>query len=160
MATNSGLFVSTMRDALDTTGLGVDYLLTTHKLALFNSTAYAAITYNEDPARYGTAPFAANECYGTNWAQGGVLLSAAATGGTSTAPTFVVSSGSLVYDMADVNVASVTVANARGVLLYADALTNKEALLFVDFGATYSAGDGAFNIKWGVGGVFAIDLTA
>lgn len=160
MATASGLFVTTMRDALDTSGLAIDYLATTHKLALFNATAFAAITYNEDPARYGVAPFVANEVYGTNWPQGGVALSAAASGGTSTSPTFVGSGGALVYDMSDVNVSSVNVSNARGALLYADALTNNEAMLFVNFGADYSAaGTGSFNIIWGSGGVFSLDLT-
>lgn len=155
--TVSGLFVANWIDILDATQLAIDLSLTTHKIALFSN----SITPNfSSDTGYGAAPYNANEVSGTGWAAGGIALSAAASGGTSTSPTLTESpTGSMMYDMGDVSVASTTLTNARCSLLYANALAGKNAYVLVNFGADYSTVAGTFGIQWAATGVFAIDLT-
>lgn len=153
--TASGLYVATFVDVLDATQLAIDTSLATHKLALFSNSITPNFTTD---TAYGVSPYDANEVSGTGWASGGVALSAAASGGGSTSPTTTASSGSLVYDMGDVAVSGTTLTNARGVLLYADALAGNNAIVLVNFGADYSTNNGIFGITWG-SSVFAIDLT-
>jgi hypothetical protein len=98
---------------------------------------------------------------GTGWASGGVALSAAAAGGTSTAPTNTESpTGSQMYDMGDVSVASTTLTSAVAARIYADALAGDNLIVLVYFGGTaYSTVNGTFGIQWAATGVFAIDWT-
>lgn len=155
--TASGLFVATWVDVVDATQLAIDLSLATHRIALFNNTLTP--NFSTDTA-YGVAPYNANEVSGTGWAAGGVALSAAAAGGTSTSPTVTESpAGTLMYDMGDVSVASTTLTNARGALIYADALAGNNAIVLINFGADYSTSNGTWGIQWASGGVFTIDLT-
>ena len=142
----SGLFVATLQDVLDTTQLALDLDLETHKGALFSNSITP--NYTTDTA-YGSAPYNANEVTGTNWASGGVALTGT---GLSAA------SGVLTFDATDVSVATTTLTNARGYLLYADALAGNNAILLVDFGADYSTVAGTFAIVWNASGIFTIDL--
>lgn len=152
MTMASGLYVANFIDILDATQLAIDLSLTTHKLALYNDTKTP--NFSSD-----TAYSATNEVSGTGWAAGGVTLATAAAGGTSTAPTLTNSSGTMVYDMTnDVSVASTTLTNARGVMLYADALAGDNAIVMVNFGADFSTVAGTFGIQWNASGVFTIDL--
>lgn len=145
--TASGLFVATFVDVLDTTQLALDLDLETHKGALFNNSVTPNFT--SDTA-YGVAPWNANEVTGTNWPSGGVAL---------TGTTFLASSGTAVFDATDVSVAATTLTNARGYLLYADALAGNNAILLVDFQADYSTVNGTFAITWAAGGIAILDLT-
>lgn len=155
--TVSGLFVANWIDIVDATQLAIDLSLATHKLALFSNTITP--NFSTDTA-YAVAPYNANEISGTGWASGGVALSAAAAGATSTSPTVTESpTGSLMYDMGDVSVASTTLTNARCGLLYADVLSGNNAIVLINFGADYSTVSGTFGIVWAATGVFAIDLT-
>lgn len=154
--TVSGIYVQNVVDVFDATQLAIDLSLTTHKIALLNNTATPAfdtdVTWNST-----------NEVSGTGWASGGIALSAAAAGGTSTAPTNTISpAGSFMYDMGDISVASTTLTNARAARIYADALTTPTAdalIVLVNFGADFSTTAGTFGIQWAATGVFAIDLT-
>lgn len=152
----SGIPVQNIIDVLDASQLAIDLSLATHRIALINNSA----TPNFDTI---TSWNSTNEVAGTGWASGGILLSAAAAGGTSTAPTVTVSpTGSLMYDMNDISVAGTTLASARACQIYADALTTPTAdpvFVFVNFGADYSTTAGTFGIQWSALGVFAIDLT-
>lgn len=151
--TVSGLYVANFIDILDATQLAIDLSLTTHKLALYNNTKTP--NYSTDVGYSAT-----NEVSGTGWAAGGVALSAAAAGATSTSPTTTESpTGTLMYDMGDVSVASTTLTNARGVMLYADALAADNAIVLVNFGSDFSTVAGTFGIQWAAGGVFNLDLT-
>jgi hypothetical protein len=154
--TVSGLYVQNFIDELDATNVGLDFSVTTHRLSLLSNAA----TPNFDTDITWTS---ANEVVGTNWATPGVLLSAAAAGGTSTAPTVTVSpTGTLMYDMNDVAVSTTTITNARAVRLYADALTTPTAdalLLLINFGADFSTVAGTFGIQFAATGVVALDLT-
>jgi hypothetical protein len=154
--TVSGLYVQNFIDELDATNVGLDLSVTTHRLSLLSNTA----TPNFDTDVIWNTT---NEVVGTNWATPGVLLSAAAAGGTSTAPTVTVSpTGTLMYDMNDVAVSTTTITNARAVRLYADALTTPTAdalLLLINFGADFSTVAGTFGIQFAATGVFALDLT-
>jgi hypothetical protein len=152
----SGLPVQNWIDTLDASQLALDLSLATHRIALISDSA----TPNFDTL---TSWNSTNEVAGTGWASGGVLLSAAAAGATSTAPTLTISpTGSMMYDMNDISVASTTLTNAKAAQLYADALTTPTAdpvFCFVNFGANYSTVAGTFGIQWSALGVFAIDLT-
>jgi hypothetical protein len=154
--TASGLYVQNFIDELDATNVGLDLSVATHRLSLISNVA----TPNFDTDVIWSAT---NEVVGTGWATPGVLLSVAAAGGTSTAPTVTVSpTGTLMYDMNDIAVAATTITNARGVRLYADALTTPTAdalLLLINFGADFSTNNGTFGIQFAGTGVFALDLT-
>lgn len=167
---SSGLYVTTIIDLLNTTTLTGNtagtgpYLLTTSKIALHSN----SLTQGTAPINYSatTVTWAnTNEVSGTGWAAGGKTLSTAAAGGTSTAPTFTESpTGSVMYDMADVDAATTTLTSVRGCIIYADALTAPTALIdamlvAVTFGADFSTVAGTFHITWDTLGVFAIDVT-
>lgn len=152
--TVSGLYVANWIDIVDATQLAVDLSLTTHKIYLTN---------NSDTPNYSsnTAYSATNEVSGTGWAAGGVALSAAATGATSTAPTITESpTGTLMYDMGDIAVSGTTLTNAYGAKIYADALAGDNLIVGIYFGGTgYSTVNGIFGITWSALGCFTIDLT-
>jgi hypothetical protein len=145
--TASGLYVATFVDVLDTTQLALDLDLETHKGALFSNSITPNFT--SDTA-FGVSPYDANEVTGTNWAAGGVAL---------TGTTFTGASGTATFDATDVSVASTTLTNARGYLLYADALAGNNAIVLVNFGADYSTSNGTFAITWNASGIFTVDLT-
>jgi len=151
--TVSGLYVANFIDIVDATQLAIDLSLTTHKIALYNNTKTP--NFSTDVGYSAT-----NEVSGTGWAAGGVALSAAAAGATSTAPTVTESpTGTLMYDMNDVSVASTTLTNARGMLIYADALAGDNGIVLVNFGADFSTMAGTFGVQFASGGVLNVDLT-
>jgi len=151
--TLSGLYVANWIDILDATQLAIDLSLTTHKLALYNNTKTP--NFSTDVSYSAT-----NEVSGTGWAAGGVALSAAASGGGSTAPTLTESpTGTMMYDMNDVAVSGTTLTNAHGLTLYAAALAGTNLIVAVTFGADFSTNNGIFGIQWAATGVFTIDLT-
>jgi hypothetical protein len=151
--TVSGLYVTNMIDVFDATQLAIDLSLTSHRFALYNNT----LTPNfSTDASYS----ATNEVSGTGWAAGGVALSVAAAGGTSTAPTLTESpAGTMMYDMGDVSVSGTTLTNARGTILYADALAGNNLIVGINFGADYSTVAGTFGIQWAAAGVLTVDWT-
>lgn len=142
--TASGLYVLTFIDVFDTTQLAIDLDLETHKIALYNNTETPNFSTE-------TAYAVTNEVTGTNWAAGGVLLT---TTTVSESP-----AGSLMFDAADVSVASTTLTAARGAKIYADALVGNNLIVGINFGADFSTNNGTFGIQWAAAGVFAIDLT-
>lgn len=151
--TVSGLYVANMIDVFDATQLAIDLSLTTHKIALLSNSATP--NFSTDVSWTNT-----NEVSGTGWVTGGIALSAAAAGGTSTSPTNTESpTGSQMYDMADISVASTTLTNARAARIYADALAADNLIVLIDFDADYSTVNGTFGIQWASTGVFAIDWT-
>jgi hypothetical protein len=151
--TASGLYVANFIDMFDGTQLAFDFSLATHKLALLSNSATP--NFSSDTGWANT-----NEVTGTGWVTGGIALSALASGGTSTSPTVTESpTGTLMYDMNDVSVASTTITSARAARLYADALASDPLILLVNFGADYSTSNGTFAIAWASGGVMNIDLT-
>lgn len=146
--TASGLYYSTFADVLDTTQLALDLDLETHKLAHFSNTITP--NFSTDTA-YGVAPYNANEVTGTNWPAGGVVI----TGTTvSEDPT-----GTLKWDGTDISVSTVTVTNARGGLVYADALAGNNAISGHNYGADYSSTAGTFQVLWPATGIWYVDLT-
>lgn len=165
--TNSGLYVHTFREimrATTLTGGQVDFRLATYKIALHSN----SLTQGTAPINYSSATpnwANTNEVSGTGWAAGGVALSAAASGATSTSPTMDEgTTGSLRYNMSAVAVSGTTLTNARGCIIYADPVTAPSdmvdaMLVAVTFGADYSTNSGIFGITWSGTGVFEIDLT-
>lgn len=164
--TVSGWFTNNMISHLSDvaqTGGTLSLLVTTNKLALFTNTITPDFDAALASARYGGGQYAANEVSGTGWAAAGVLVSAAATGATSLAPTLTVSpAGSVMWDANDVSVASTTLTNARCLLWYADAVTAPNAdpaHILINFGADYSTVAGTFGIQWAATGISALDIT-
>ncbi len=145
--TASGIFVATFVDKFDTTQLAIDLDLETHKGALFSNSITPNFTAD---TAFGVSPYDANEVTGTNWAAGGVTL---------TGTTFTGASGTAAFDATDISVASTTLTNARGYLLYADVLSGNNAVVLVNFGADYSTNNGTFAITWNAAGIFTVDLT-
>lgn len=165
--TASGWFTSNYKkwwvnEAQTGTG-GLDLTLTTWKLALFDNTITPDFDATAANARFGAGVFASGEVFGTGWATGGVLVSAAAAGATSLAPTVTVSpAGSLMWDATDVSVASTTLTNARCLLWYADPITAPNAdpaIILVNFGSSFSTVNGTFGIQWSATGISANDIT-
>lgn len=154
MAIASGWYNQNLLDTLDATQEALDLTIVTHKIVLYNNTRTPAF----DSVQSYTVT---NEVSGTGWAAGGVLLSAAAAGGTSTAPTLTISPATvMMWDMGDISVASTTLVNARGCDFYADALTTPTAdpmILEVSFGADFSTTNGTFGIQWAATGVGTVD---
>ena len=145
--TAQGLFGLTFMDAWDTTQLALDLDLETHKGALFTDTV--APNFDTDTA-YGVSPYDANETSGGSWSAGGIAL-------TGTALT--VAAGTMKYDATDVSVATSTVTNAMGYLLYADALGGNNAILLVDFETAVTTSSGTLQITWDAAGIFTWDYT-
>jgi hypothetical protein len=151
--TVSGLYVANWVDIVDATQLAIDLSLTTHKIFLISNAATP--NFSTD-----TAYSATNEVSGTGWAAGGVALSAAAAGASSTAPTVTESpTGSLMWDMNDIAVSGTTLTNARAAQVYANALAGKNSIVLINFAADFSTNNGTFGITWPSTGLFAIDLT-
>lgn len=146
MTMASGLYLPTMRDALDTTGLAVDYLLDSHKIALVTN------TYTPDFDTHDFFADVTNEISGTNYTAGGKVI-------TGLTPTFALgSAGQLKYDLTtDQSWASASF-TARGAVWYADALASDPLLFAQTFGSDFTATNGTFTIQLASGGAFYIDL--
>lgn len=146
--TVSGLYVGTIVDIFDVTQLAADLdSETMWKMGLFNN----SITPNFDTdTSYAVAPYNANEVTGTNWAAGGIA---------TTSTTFLGSSGTASWSVANVSVATTTISGARCSLHYADSLSPKRALVLVNFGADYATVAGTFAITWTGSTVFSVDVT-
>jgi len=140
--TKSGLYALAFRDALDTSNLAVDFLLTTHKIALYDNTITPAF---ESEVGYATT----GEVTGTGYTAGGQVV---------VSPTFAVAGATavLTYDLGDQIWASPTSVTARGAKLYADALGTNDLLVGVNFGSDFTSTAGTFTIQWAAGGVFTI----
>jgi hypothetical protein len=155
MAFASGLYVVNFIDSLDATQLALDLSLTSHKIALYNNTKTPDFSAD-------TGYSSTNEVSGTGWAAGGVALSAAASGASSVAPTFTDNgsgTGVAKYTFTNaVSVSGTTLTNARGMIIYADALAGDNNLVAVSFGADYSTVSGIFGITPHANGIFTIDF--
>lgn len=149
--TASGLFLTTWIDILDTTQLGIDLDLETHKVAMFKNT----ITPNfSTDTSFAVSPYTTPgdpEVSGTGYSAGGKLLTGTAV---SESPT-----GTLMWDATDTEWTTSTITNARCALIHADGLSPKRAICLINFGADYSTSSGTFTIQWAAGGIFSIDLT-
>lgn len=151
--TVSGLFLPTWIDVLDPTQLALDLTATNHRFALLSNLATPNFSS-------GTSWSTTNEVTGTGWASGGILLSAAAAGATSTAPTLTESpTGSIMWDMNDIAVSGTTLSGVRAGQFYADALTGDPLIALINFGADYATNNGVFGVQWAATGVVALDVT-
>lgn len=145
---SSGLIVLSWIDFLDASQTAINLDLETHKGALFSN----AIANNlQTDTAYGAAPYNANEVNDAgNWPAGGVAL---------VGTTFTNDAGSGKFAATNVSVANTTLTNARGYLLYADALASNDGIVLINFAGDYSTVAGTFGITWDATGVFYIDFT-
>ena len=169
--TKSGIYVHTMRELFrgtTLTGGQLNLTLATYKIALHNSSC----TDGSSPVNFSTATPSwvnTNEVSGTGWAAGGILLSAAASGGGSVTPTCDEgTAGSLRYNWTSaLSVANTTLntgGGPYGCIIYADPVTSPAdmadaMLLCICFGAAYPTNNGTFSITPSGTGLFEIDLT-
>ena len=145
--TVSGLYVSNIVDAFDTTQLALDFDLETHKLALYLDALVPDFTSD---VSYSVT----SEASGTGYTAGGELL-------TTTVFTEAVT-GSAVYDADDGSWTSSTIADAMAAIGYADALGGNNLIWLSDFVTAVSTTSGTLTVQWtapGSGGIFNFDLT-
>jgi hypothetical protein len=149
---NSYVVSASIRDALGgTVALALAAGNANKKIALYDNTVVPSI--DTSPQSYSVAPWNTGEVTGTAWAAGGVALSLTALGIS------LVSGVGVMFDAVDVSVASTTVSNAFGCLIYDNVLAPKAAVVAVYFGGTgYSTNNGTFGITWDANGVFRITL--
>lgn len=160
--TAGGLYIDTFVRQLKQqswTGTGgLDHTLATWKVALFSDSLTP--NFSATSPSFSTT----NEVSGTGWASGGVLLSAAAAGGTSVVPTLAEgTTGSVRYDWTnDLSVASTTLTNAMCAIIYADPITAPYAdplIVLMDFVTAASTSNGTFGISPAATGIYEIDGT-
>ena len=145
--TASGLYVSNVIDAFDTTQLALDFDLETHKLALYLDALVPNFTTETDYS-------ATSEASGTGYTAGGNVL-------TTTVFTEAVT-GSAVFDGDDGSWTSSTIADAMAAVLYADALAQNNLIVLSDFVTAVSTTSGTLTVQWAAaasGGIFNFDLT-
>jgi hypothetical protein len=159
--TESGIYYQLLRDTLKSSGnIVAGWDATTNKIALYSNSDTPG--FQDDPATFSST----NEVFGTGWATGGVLVSAAGAGSTSLAPAFSIvgtaPTTTLKFDYTtDLSVASTTLANARGCKMYRDALSPKALVVAIWFGGSdYSTSAGTFAITFSPSGVIIVTLAA
>lgn len=119
---------------------------TQHKGALFTSSLTP--DFNAASPYFGSAPYTSNQNTGTGYTAGGTVL---------TSTSLAAASGLLTFDAADLSWASSTITAARGLVIYADGLTNKDVEAVLDFGGDYSTSNGTFAITFNAAGIWYID---
>jgi hypothetical protein len=158
--TQSGLYLKTFADSLKVTN-STPYTVVTAaslKIALFDNT-HTPVFYSDQA--FAAAPFTTGHVNGGGWVTD-PLLSVAAVGNTSTAPTYAAqgSTDFLMYDMGDVSQSGVSVNNVVASVIYLDAVATapaKPALVLTWFGGgSYSPSSGVFGITWDANGVYRI----
>lgn len=150
--TASGLFVAQWIGGL--TGLHVlNWDAESHKCALYTNTITPNFSDTLANTRYGAGAFSTGEITGPGYTAGGAVV---------TATTVTESPASIImFDAADVVWPASTITNARGALIYADAITSPNAdpgLVFINFGSDYSTNNGTFTIQWAATGIFTWDV--
>jgi hypothetical protein len=162
----SGIFGQTILDILAGTTL-IDLnrvtAATDFKGAFFNNTGTPDYSASAANSAYGAGAWVVgNEKTGTNWAAKGADL-----GNGTTLPALSLETGVVVcFDAADVSVATVTITDVYGMLVFADYITTPvadQALCAVAFaGAPHAATAGLVTVTWpapgATGGVFYLDL--
>lgn len=160
---NSGLYSASLALTLGQGTNAPSWLgTTTNKFFLTSnsdSTLYAAAL-----GATGNIYAATNEVSGTGWAAGGVLVSAAAAGSTSLAPTLTVSGTSpvlMVWGMTNLSVASTTLTGAYGGYFYQLLASYQYKMIGIYFGGTgYSTVAGTFAVTWSSGQVATVNCAA
>lgn len=153
--TASGWYTQNMVDVFDPTQLALDLTLATYKVALLSNAATP--NFDTDISWSNT-----NEVFGTGWATGGVLLSAAAAGGTSAAPTVTISpAGTMMWDMTDISVANTTLTNLRAFRFYADPISSPAdpLILLINAVSDFSTVNGTLGLTFASQGVGTVDWT-
>jgi hypothetical protein len=145
--TQSGIFLSTMHDILFSQQLAVDLSLTTNKCALYTNSITPNFAVAGDTG-YSAAPYTTNEISGTGYTAGGSVVASPTLTENPTAY--------LAWAIANISWTTSTITNARCAYLYANALTNKNGIALITFGADYSTTAGTFQIQWASGGIWAV----
>jgi hypothetical protein len=147
--TQSGLYGATLHDILFSQQLAVDLSLTTNKVALYTNSITPNFALAGDTG-YSAAPYTTNEIAGTGYTAGGAAVASPTLTESPTAY--------LAFGMANVAWTTSTITNARCAYVYANALTNKNGICLITFGADYSTTAGTFTVQWASGGLWAIQL--
>lgn len=143
MVMASGLFGITFRDALDTSGLAIDFIADSFKNALVED------GYTPNFNTHSVIADITNECAGTGYVAGGKAV---------TTPTLVVSGGFLTFDADDTAWTASTIPNIEGRVLNDDTVAADPLICATDFGSTYAVTNGTFTIQESASGIWRISL--
>lgn len=138
----SGLYVATFQDVLDTTQLGLNLDLETHKMALYTNTITPNFTTD-------TSYSSSGEISGTGYTAGGLAVTGTALSAGS---------GVLTWDADNLQWDDSTLEDVRGGIIYAAELTDDNLIVGVDFGNEYSTADGTLLVTIHANGIFGIDM--
>jgi hypothetical protein len=157
--TASGIYASALA-AESLTGVAS----TTHGWVDAGRDKFFMTTNSDTPTYSGTLAAsiysATNEATGTNWAAGGINVSALGAGPSSIAPTFGITGTTVLnYTASNVSVATTTISTAAyGGYFYSTVSTYK--IIGIYFGGTgYTTVAGTFAITWSGGVICAITVS-
>ncbi|MGA8330449.1 MAG: hypothetical protein WB777_14270 [Mycobacterium sp.] len=142
--TVSGWYGSTLHDLLFSAQLAVDLSVTTNKVALYTNSLTPNFALAGDTG-YSASPYTSNEISGTGYTAGGAAVAS---------PTLTENpTGTISWDIANTSWTTSTITNARAAYIYANALSAKNGIVLITFGADYSTSAGTFTIQWASAGV-------
>lgn len=148
--TAHGMYGATIIDIFDTTQLAINTDTASFFYVAMFTNSVTSPNFNTDTA-YGVAPYNANEVTDG--------LGSYVAGGKAIATcTLSASSGNVDWTLANVSWASSSIVNARGGLVYAQALAGDNAFALFNFVSDYTSTNGTFQITWATPAI-RFDLT-
>lgn len=142
----SGVYLITMEDILDTTGLALDWAAEDHQWALYNATKVSAVDFNADTAYSST-----NEISGTGYTAGGQVV----TGTAFSRPGAAV----MKYSSDAVQWTGSTLSGVRFIDMYAAAVSGDPLMLGIDLVTGVNTSDGTLLITPHANGLLSVDWT-
>jgi hypothetical protein len=142
----SGVFLPSMEDILDATGLNLQWDADDHQWALYNATGAAAVDYNAD-----TVYSATNEISGTGYDAGGEVV----LGTAFSRP----GAGVMKYSSDAVQWTGSTLSGVRMVKQYAAAVSGDPLMFGIDLVTPVNTSDGTLLITPHSNGLLTVDWT-
>lgn len=144
MAMASGVYGTTLRNALGSAGLALN---------LQSDVIKNVLVTNSHTPNFNTHTVSSditNEVTGTGYTAGGAVAASS---------TLTVSGGFLTHDANDTVWSNATIANIRGRILVDDTLTGDPLIMATNFGQDFSVVAGTFTIQESAQGIWRIALT-
>jgi hypothetical protein len=153
--TASGLYASALASLSLTGTAAATFGWNAGSNKFFMTTNSDTPVYSANVSAAGSAYASTNEATGTNWAAGGIPVSAL-NGGSSISPAFTVTNGTSVnWTASNVSVASTTISTAAyGGYFYSPTDSNYKIIGIYFGGSGYTTTAGTFAVTWS-GGVIA-----
>lgn len=138
------------QDVFDASQQAFNFTLTTYKTALFTNTS---IQNPKTDTAYNTGGGSTVESSGTGYSTGGIVVASPVVsdaGGSS--------DSIFKFTIANPSWASSSI-TARGMVYFADPITPKYPICYVNFGSDFVSTNGTFLVTIHANGLFTIDLT-